>query len=77
VLGPVISNLCFSFGGSTGHPVHFGASGMGDPDALFFMHGWVKCGFDKKRVGTIYTKLLFLHLLGYVGHILCSGVSDT
>jgi hypothetical protein len=30
-------------------------------------------GFDKKRTGTRYAKLVFLHLVGYAGHVMYSG----
>jgi hypothetical protein len=38
------------------------------------MLGWVQCGFHKKCTGTRYAKLLFLHLLGSVGHVVHFGV---
>jgi hypothetical protein len=44
--------------GSTGHI-----------DALFFMLEWTRCGFYKKRGGTRYDELVFLHPLGFVGHV--------
>jgi hypothetical protein len=27
------------------------------------------CGFKKKRVGTSYVELVFLHLVAYAGHV--------
>jgi hypothetical protein len=31
--------------------------------ALFFILGWDRYGFDEKRAGTFYTKLVFFHLM--------------
>jgi hypothetical protein len=34
---------------------------------------WAQCSFYKKRVGTRYAKIVFLHLVGSAGHIVHSG----
>jgi hypothetical protein len=39
-----------------------------------FQAGWDRCGFHKKRIWTRYAELVFLHLLGYVGHVVHSDV---
>jgi hypothetical protein len=33
------------------------------------------CGCYKKRIGTCYAELVFLHLMRYSGHVVCSGTS--
>jgi hypothetical protein len=33
-------------------------------------------GFHKKHTGTHYAKLVFLHLVGYAGHIMHSSAPD-
>jgi hypothetical protein len=61
--------------GSTGHVVHSCASVERNMIALFFMLGWDRYGFDRKRVSTRYAKHMFLHLVGSVGHVVHSSPS--
>jgi hypothetical protein len=44
-------------------------------DTLFFILGWDQCAVDKKCVGTCYAKLVFLHPVGFAGHVVHSGPS--
>jgi hypothetical protein len=46
-----------------------------DVNTLFFMVGWDRYVFDKKRIRTRYAELVFSHLVGSVGHVVLSGVS--
>jgi hypothetical protein len=55
--------------------VHSDASRARNIDALFFMHGWGQYRFHKKHVGTRYVKLVFLHPVGSVGHVMHAGAS--
>jgi hypothetical protein len=61
--------------GSTGHVVHFHASGPWNDKELFFMLGWNRCSFHKQSTGTRYTELVFLHLVGHMGHVVQSDAS--
>jgi hypothetical protein len=54
-----------------GYVVHFGRSGERNIDALFFMLSCDWYGFDKRRTGIHYVRLVFLHPVEsacYVGH---------
>jgi hypothetical protein len=55
--------------GSACHIVNSGASEQRNTDTLFFMLGWARCGFHKRRTVTRYTKLLFLHPVQSACHI--------
>jgi hypothetical protein len=39
------------------------------------MLGWARCDFHKKHAMTHYTELVFLYLMGSVGHVVHSDVS--
>jgi hypothetical protein len=58
-----------------GYVVYFGRSGAQNIDALFFMLGSDWHGFDKRRVGTRYVELVFLHPAESVGYVVHSGGS--
>jgi hypothetical protein len=40
------------------------------------MLGLSQCGFHKKRAGTRYAELLFLHSVGSAGHVVHSSASE-
>jgi hypothetical protein len=45
-------------------------------DALFFMLGWDRYGFDRMHTRTRYTKLVFSHPVGSTVHVVHSGASE-
>jgi hypothetical protein len=56
--------------------VHSAAFRARNIDTLFFILGWDQYGFDKKRVETHYTDLVFLHPVGSTGLVVYSGASE-
>jgi hypothetical protein len=58
---------------SVGDVMHSGPSGAQNIVALFFMLGWDRFGFNKMHVRTRYAELVFLHRVGYAGHVVHSG----
>jgi hypothetical protein len=44
---------------------------------VFFMFRWDWFGFDKNRIGTRYTDIVFFHPVGSAGHVVHFGASGT
>jgi hypothetical protein len=63
--------------GYAGHVVDSGSSRPLNVDMIFFKLRWDRYRFNKNHVRTCSAKLVFSHLLGYAGHVVHSGVSDS
>jgi hypothetical protein len=55
--------------------MHCSASEVQNVNTLFFMLWWDRHGFDKKHIRTHYVEPMFLHSVGYAGHIVHFGAS--
>jgi hypothetical protein len=55
--------------------VHPGAYGARSVDTLFFMLGWIRCGFHKKRVRNMLRCTCVFAFDRICGHLLPSGAS--
>jgi hypothetical protein len=53
--------------------VHFGASGVGNVDAVLYILEWDQYGLHKKCAETVYVELVFLHPVGFTGHVVHSA----
>jgi hypothetical protein len=55
----ITPNLCFCFWWDLCHVVHSSAFRARNVDVLFFLLGWDRYRFDKKRTGTHYAERVF------------------
>jgi hypothetical protein len=57
--------------------VHSGVFAVQNIDALFVILGWDRYGFNKTHARIRYTKVVFLHPVGFAGHDVHSGASGS
>jgi hypothetical protein len=60
-----------------GHVLHSGASRARNIETLYFILRWAQCESHKKRTGTHYVELVFLHLVWSMGHVVRAGSSGS
>jgi hypothetical protein len=55
--------------------MHYSASKEQNVTVLYFMLGWDRYGLNKKRIGSRYAELVFLHPVGPASEVVRSGAS--
>jgi hypothetical protein len=60
---------------TVGLVLHSCASRARNIDTLYFLLGWYRYVFDKYHVGISYANLVFLHPVGFAGHVVHFGAS--
>jgi hypothetical protein len=73
--GHIEPNLCFASGRICGSRSALCCVRGAKRLHTIFLLVWDRYGFKNKCVETCYDKILFLHLVGYAGHIVHSSVS--
>jgi hypothetical protein len=67
----------FASVGFVGHVLYSCLFRVRHDDELLFKLEWVWCSFHIERAGTRDAELAYLHLVGFAGHIVHSGASET